>query len=185
MFLKFLSFYLLEEKISIFERFQQTVTMTGANGLGTLPANYRMGSLHFNTGTRFVEIEHINLQEVNQIINSPLTTPTTERPVYIKRGETAATYNDLYLRPLRGEDVSTEYDLLKAGGLLTDKQETAIEKINVRAQSQSVFEQESARANRLLSIGLNGVTQADIDGYENTEVKNALQLQFDRKEEAK
>ena len=82
---------ILEEKIAIFDRFQQTVTMTGSNGLGTLPTNYRMGSLHFNTGTLFVEIEHVNLQELNQVVNSPLTAPTTERPVYIKRGELAIT----------------------------------------------------------------------------------------------
>jgi hypothetical protein len=82
---------IIEEKIAIFDRFQQAVTMTGANGLGTLPANYRLSSLHFNTGTRLVEIEHINLQEINNILNSPLTNPTTQRPVYIKRGETAIT----------------------------------------------------------------------------------------------
>lgn len=82
---------ILEEKIAIFERFQQTVTMTGANGLGTLPAHYRLGGVFFNTGTRLVELEHVNLGEINDIVNSPLTSPTTERPVYIKRGETAIT----------------------------------------------------------------------------------------------
>ena len=82
---------ILEEKIAIFERFQQAVTMTGANGLGTLPANYRMGSVWFNTGTRLVEVEHISLHELNDIINSPLTAPTTERPIYVKRGEFAIT----------------------------------------------------------------------------------------------
>ena len=121
--------------------------------------------------------------KVNKLVSASRVGDT--RYLDVQRGKAAEKYNDLFQRKRKGEDVSAEYDLLKAGGLLTDKQETAIEKINVRAQSQSVFEQESARANRLLSIGLNGVTQADIDGYENTEVKNALQLQFDRKEEAK
>ena len=120
--------------------------------------------------------------KVNKLVSASRVGDT--RYLGVQRGKAAEKYNDLYQRKLRGEDVSTEYDLLQAGGLLTDKQETEFEKIKVKAQSQSVFKQESARANRLLSIGLNGVTQADIDGYENTDVNNALQLQFDRKKES-
>ena len=37
---------ILEEKISIFEQFNQDVAMA-AGGVGTLPANYRLGDLMF------------------------------------------------------------------------------------------------------------------------------------------
>ena len=80
---------ILEEKIDIFEKFRQDVTMS-SGGVGTLPSNvYRLGNLSFNTGTDYVEIEHINQNHLNPIISSPLTSPTTERPIYIKTSETA------------------------------------------------------------------------------------------------
>lgn len=80
---------IIEEKISIFEKFRQDVTMS-AGGVGTLPSNtHKLGSLSYNTGSGYVEIEHINQNELNHYINSPLTAPTTTRPIYIKTSETA------------------------------------------------------------------------------------------------
>ena len=80
---------LLEEKISIFEKFRQDVTMS-SGGIGTLPTGfYRLGGVSYNTGTDYVEMEHINLNELNPIISSPLTAPTTERPIYVKTSGTA------------------------------------------------------------------------------------------------
>ena len=74
--------------IDIFERFRQTVTVTGA-GIGTLPAHYRMGELSYYTGSRFVEVEKISQNDLNHYTNSPLTEPKLERPFYIKTGENA------------------------------------------------------------------------------------------------
>ena len=80
---------ILEEKISIFEKFRQDVTMS-SGGVGTLPTDfYRLGDVSYNTGTDYVEMEHINLNELNPIISSPLTAPTTERPIYVKTSGTA------------------------------------------------------------------------------------------------
>jgi len=80
---------ILEEKIDIFEKFRQDVTMS-SGGVGALPSSiYRLGNLSYNTGTDYVEIEHINQNDLNPIISSPLTAPTTERPIYIKTSETA------------------------------------------------------------------------------------------------
>ena len=79
---------LLEEKISIFERFNQDVTM-GAGGAGTLPAHYRMGDLMYkeNADRPYVTIEHINKGNLRKIQSSPLTTPNLIRPAYIKTAE--------------------------------------------------------------------------------------------------
>ena len=78
---------LLEEKIDIFERYSQTVTM-GSSGLGTLPIHYRMGELYTNKCGNYVEIEKIPQNEIYHILNSPLTEPTINRPVYVRNQTT-------------------------------------------------------------------------------------------------
>jgi len=79
---------ILEEKISIFERFNQDVAME-AGGIGTIPANYRVGDLMYkeNTDRPYVMIEHINKGNLRKIQSSPLTTPNLFRPAYIKTAE--------------------------------------------------------------------------------------------------
>jgi len=79
---------ILEEKISIFEQFNQDVAM-GAGGAGTLPAHYRMGDLMYKESADrpYVTIEHINKGDLRKIQSSPLTTPNLIRPAYIKTGE--------------------------------------------------------------------------------------------------
>ena len=84
---------ILEEKISIFEKFRQDVGM-GSGGVGDLTnssANdiYRLGVVSYNNFGQYIEIEHVNQNELNNYINSPLTAPTTSRPIYIKTSETA------------------------------------------------------------------------------------------------
>ena len=84
---------ILEEKISIFEKFRQDVGM-GSGGVGDLTnsnANdiYRLGVVSYNNSGQYIEIEHVNQNELNNYINSPLTAPTTSRPIYIKTSETA------------------------------------------------------------------------------------------------
>ncbi len=88
---------ILEEKIEIFDKFNQTVAMS-AGGVGDLTnaaANdiYRLGAVYcqatVNNATQIIEAEHLNKNEVRQYINSPLTAPTAKRPFYIKTSETA------------------------------------------------------------------------------------------------
>jgi len=88
---------MLEEKIEIFDKFNQTVAMS-SGGVGDLTnsnANkiYRLGAVYNQTSingvTAIVEAEHLNKNELRQYLNSPLTSPTVKRPVYIKTTETA------------------------------------------------------------------------------------------------
>lgn len=88
---------MLEEKIEIFDKFNQTVAMS-ASGIGDLTnggANdiYRLGAVYYQTTingiSTILEAEHLNKNELRQYLNSPLTAPTVKRPVYIKTSETA------------------------------------------------------------------------------------------------
>tara|TARA_R100001594_G_scaffold93466_1_gene127755 strand:+ start:1751 stop:2485 length:735 start_codon:yes stop_codon:yes gene_type:complete len=83
---------ILQEKINIFEKFRQDLAgLTGA-GIGTFPTHYKMGEIHYHNATLatssnhsgLVEIEKIDQNKAHHILNSPLTQPTLERPIYIQ-----------------------------------------------------------------------------------------------------
>ena len=86
---------ILKEKINIFEKFRQDLAGLTAAGIGTFPAHYRMGEVHYHNATLatssnhsgLVEIEKIDQNEAHHILNSPLTQPTLERPVYVQTSE--------------------------------------------------------------------------------------------------
>jgi len=79
---------LLNEKIDIFEKFRQDITMA-AGGVGTLPSYYRLGELSYNNSGEYIEIEKINQNELNHYINSKLTAPTVNAPIYIQTSSSA------------------------------------------------------------------------------------------------
>ena len=70
----------LDEKISIFE-----TNGTGANGV-TLPGDlYRLGTVIFHGIT---EVEYIEQKKFLYIMNSPLSRPSNDRPVYTRNANT-------------------------------------------------------------------------------------------------
>lgn len=79
---------LLNEKIDIFEKFRQDVTMA-SGGVGTLPNYYRMGQLSYLNNGEYIEIEKINQNELNHYINSKLTSPTLDSPIYVQTSSSA------------------------------------------------------------------------------------------------
>ena len=83
--------HLLEEKISIFKKRAQPVTITNKYGDGTLPSDvYRLDNvLSYNTTDTTRIVEEITEDELITYNQSPLAKPTTQRPVYLRRGETA------------------------------------------------------------------------------------------------
>ena len=75
----------LEEKISIFET---SGTVTGGS---ILPSNlYRIGTVIFGGN----EVEQIEQKKFLYINSSPLTTPTNNRPIYTRSGNTITVYGD-------------------------------------------------------------------------------------------
>ena len=69
----------LNEKIAIFE----TLGTIAGNNINA-PGLYRLGTVDING----VEVEEVQRNEFMQINNSPLTSPSTAKPVYIRTGET-------------------------------------------------------------------------------------------------
>jgi len=87
--------HLLEEKISIFKKRNQAVTITTAFGDGTLPADvYRLDnvirfSLTSVSGSTANIIEEITEDEFILNERSPLAAATIKRPVYVRNSETS------------------------------------------------------------------------------------------------
>jgi len=79
---------LLNEKIDVFEKFRQDVTMS-SGGVGTLPNHYRIGELSYNNSSTYVQIQKVNQNDLNHHINSPLLNPSVSRPIYINTSATA------------------------------------------------------------------------------------------------
>ena len=75
---------LLNEKIS---EFKTTAPLVYTSGVFTKPSGlYRIGTVWYSTTTLLidgVEIQEITTDELMDIINSPLVTPTVKNPVYI------------------------------------------------------------------------------------------------------
>ena len=76
---------LLNEKIDHFEKYRAAVDMSNGSGVGILPDYYRMGKVfYYDTNSKYVEIEKINQNDIHHIQNSPLTSPSVTRPVYVR-----------------------------------------------------------------------------------------------------
>ena len=76
---------LLNEKIDHFEKYRAAVDMSNGSGVGILPDYYRIGKVfYYDTNSKYVEIEKINQNDIHHIQNSPLTSPSVTRPVYVR-----------------------------------------------------------------------------------------------------
>ena len=83
---------LLNEKVSVFKFHNNrpifNSTITGAGALWNRPPNmYRLGTVWYSSTTNLVdgvEIQEVNANELLDILNSPLTTPTLTNPIYIE-----------------------------------------------------------------------------------------------------
>jgi hypothetical protein len=76
---------IIEEKISLFEVFGQDLDGNTSNR-GILPSDvYRLGQVQFgNSYAESVVVEKATTNEINLLLNSNLTVPTLERPVYVR-----------------------------------------------------------------------------------------------------
>ena len=78
---------LLNEKIAIFQKYLQDVSMSGS--IGTIPADvYRLGAVQYVGDTYPIEIDEVRLNDVIDLEKSPLTRATTSRPYYIRLTKT-------------------------------------------------------------------------------------------------
>ncbi len=80
---------ILEEKISAFEKFK--IATTGSSNNTTLPSDvYRLGTVFYTGETPDVVIEKVDKKNLQLIQNSPLTAPTSSRPIFIYQAPTTA-----------------------------------------------------------------------------------------------
>tara|TARA_R110001592_G_scaffold211343_2_gene463152 strand:- start:1557 stop:2291 length:735 start_codon:yes stop_codon:yes gene_type:complete len=105
---------ILEEKISLFEKYGEDLASNNSN-LGQLPTDlYRLGQLQFgNSFEDSVVIERVNTNEINLLLNSNLTAPTLERPVYVRAANSATLTIEIYPTTMaasnRMDNVSVNY----------------------------------------------------------------------------
>lgn len=77
----------IKEKIDLFKI--QQFTLEYINDSFLLPDNlYRLGSVQYG----YTEVEQLNSKEFLYILNSPLTAPSTDYPVYIRINNTVKVY---------------------------------------------------------------------------------------------
>ena len=83
--------HLLEEKISIFKRRGQPITIGNIYGDGTLPTDvYRLDNvISYNSADSTIIIEEITEDELVTYGQSPLAKPTVRRPVYLRVNATS------------------------------------------------------------------------------------------------
>ena len=75
---------LLNEKIAVFQKYRQGVTVNSTR-VGTIPSDvYRLGTVMYVGSTYPIEIDEVRHNEVLDLEKSPLTRATLTRPYYIR-----------------------------------------------------------------------------------------------------
>ena len=80
---------LLNEKIAIFQKYQQTISTIDSSAIGTLPTDvYRLGTVMYSGGTYPIEIDEVSQNDVLDLEKSPLTRATLNRPYFTRQNKT-------------------------------------------------------------------------------------------------
>ena len=74
------------EKIAIFEK---SATPNVSSGAFTLPSLHKLGTLFYNDGTNYTEVERVSNKQIRLLRQTPLTKPSVARPVYVQTSATA------------------------------------------------------------------------------------------------
>ena len=78
----------LEEKISVFEKFKVAMSAMSGNQ-ATLPTDvYRLGTIFYGAAGYDVEVEKVGKKELEYMLRTPLAAPVDARPVYIRKTDT-------------------------------------------------------------------------------------------------
>ena len=79
---------LLNEKISIFQKYQQSVSLD-SSAIGTLPSDvYRLGTVMYTGSTYPIELDEISQSDVLDLEKSALTRAKLTRPYYTRQTKT-------------------------------------------------------------------------------------------------
>tara|TARA_B100000963_G_scaffold262031_1_gene230197 strand:+ start:57 stop:779 length:723 start_codon:yes stop_codon:yes gene_type:complete len=79
---------ILEEKISIFEKFKVAMSAMSGNQ-ATLPTDvYRLGTVFYGASSFDVEVEKVGKKELEYMLRTSLIAPVDARPVYVRKSDT-------------------------------------------------------------------------------------------------
>jgi len=80
---------LLNEKLAIFQKYQQTISTIDSSGIGTLPTDvYRLGTVMYSGGTYPIELDEVSQNDVLDLEKSPLTRATLNKPYFTRQDKT-------------------------------------------------------------------------------------------------
>ena len=78
----------LEEKISVFEKFKVAMSAMSGNQ-ATLPTDlYRLGTVFYGAAGYDVEVEKVGKKELEYMLRTSLAVPVDARPVYVRKSDT-------------------------------------------------------------------------------------------------
>jgi hypothetical protein len=78
----------LEEKISVFEKFKVAMSAMSGNQ-ATLPTDlYRLGTVFYGAAGYDVEVEKVGKKELEYMLRTSLAAPVDARPVYVRKSDT-------------------------------------------------------------------------------------------------
>jgi len=80
---------LLNEKLAIFQKYQQTISTIDSSAVGTLPTDvYRLGTVMYSGGTYPIEMDEVSQNDVLDLEKAPLTRATLNRPYFTRQNKT-------------------------------------------------------------------------------------------------
>ena len=105
----------IKEKISSFELLNQGLTSYGL-GFSNLPNDlYSLGSVTVNWASTasIVQVQRVDTKEANKYVNTPLTTPTQQNPIYTHAAGTINTQHNgrirIYPQPTGADSIQINY----------------------------------------------------------------------------
>jgi len=80
---------LLNEKLAIFQKYQQSISTIDTSGIATLPTDvYRLGTVMYTGGTYPMELDEVSQNDVLDLEKAPLTRATLNRPYFTRQSKT-------------------------------------------------------------------------------------------------
>jgi len=134
---------ILEEKINIFKKLNQPVTIINQFGDGTLPSNvYRLGTLSRLALTNVEEsvqaiIELVTEDDIIRFNRSPLAKPTIKRPIYTRTSSTGVKIRPSSTDPSKS---AAPYFIVGAFGIVSGSPDIVVDITNPNAVNYNFIE---------------------------------------------
>ena len=113
---------LINEKIAIFQKYQQSISTIDSSGIATLPTDvYRLGTVMYTGGTYPIELDEVSQNDVLDLEKAPLTRATLNRPYFTRQSKTTI---KLYPLSLASSTAVVNGAISSATALVVDGQST-------------------------------------------------------------